>query len=278
MEVLIILVILGLAIYLFTSKTLFVIAAAFSVLVALAITPTTEESSFRIVAFIIGTSYVALAALWFNNKNREFSFFYSLIAFFLCGAFSIALSTSLLYPIWKDVAYEEVKRGWWIFSTTYIEPTSQITLLIDRTGIIAGPVEEFAKLVAVLIAVKSRIVSRKTGVYYVVLCAIGFAMIENFYYFMKYGEVLPVRANPAHAVFSAIWGAALGSYLAKEKTFSNFLWGLILGMTLHAAWNLFASINSPLFMYIFIFVTLSGLAFIRRELKEKNQVEITATT
>lgn len=269
MELLIFLVTLGVAIYLFSSKTLFVIAAAFSVLVALVITPSTEESNFRIIAFIIGTSYVALAALWFNNKNNEFSFFYSLVAFFLCGAFSIALSTSLLYPIWNDVAYEEVKRGWWIFSTTEIEPTSQMTLLIDRTGVIAGPVEEFAKLIAVLIAVKSKIVSRKTGVYYVVLCAIGFAMIENFYYFMKYSEVLPIRANPAHAVFSAIWGAALGSYLANEKAFFSLLWGLVLGMLLHAVWNLFASLNSALFIYIFIFVTLFGLAFIRRELKEK---------
>ena len=263
--------ILGVAIYYFSSKTLFILAALFSVLFALAIILVNPEWSFEIVAFIIGALYVVLMAIWFNNTKNEFSFFWSLVVFLLSGSFSIVLSISLLYPIWGSLAYQEVETGWWVFSTTELQARSKFALILDRSGMIAGPVEEFAKLIAVLVVVKEKIVSRKTGVYYAVLCAIGFAMIENFYYFLQFGEVLPIRANPAHAVFSALWGAALGSYRANEKGFATLVWGLLLGMGLHAAWNLFASIKSPIFIYIFIFVTLSGLAFIRRELKEKSR-------
>jgi len=270
MELLVILIALALAVYYLSSKVLFILAIIFAVLVASIITPETEKSYFQSVAFIVAGLYVALMALWFDNSNKDFGFFSSLTAFLACGALSIFLSIAFLYPLWSDVAYQEVTKGWWIFSTTEIQPRSQLIQIFGRTGMIAGPVEELAKMLSLIFLVRKRIVSRKTGIYYAVLCAIGFAMIENVSYFVKYGEVLPIRANPSHAVFSAIWGAALGSYYAREKGIAAVLWGLILGMSLHAVWNLFASIKSPLFMYIFIFVTLSGLAFIRRELKEKN--------
>lgn len=272
MELLVILIALALAVYYLSSKVLFILAIVFAVLVASVVTPETEKAHFQSVAFIIAGLYVALMALWFDNTNKDFSFFSSLVAFFVCGSLSIVLSIAFLYPLWNDFAYQEVTKGWWIFSTTEIQPRNQLTQIFGLTGMIAGPVEEFAKLLALVVLLKKRVVSRKTGVYYAVLCAIGFAMIENVSYFVRYGEVLPIRANPAHAVFSAIWGAALGSYYAREKGLSAVLWGLTLGMSLHAVWNLFASINSPLFVLIFIFVALSGLAFIRRELKEKNGV------
>lgn len=275
MELLIILITLGLAIYYMSARVLFVFGIIFSVFVALATIPATEQSNYRIVAFIIAGLYVALMAMWFENTKKDFSIFNSLVAFLFCGSFAVVLSISFLYPLWGDVAYREVETGWWVFSSIENQPKNKLVLFFENSGMIAGPVEELAKLIALVGVMKRKIVSRKTGIYYAVLCAIGFAMIENISYFLRYGEVLPIRANPAHAVFSSIWGAALGSYLAKEKGVDELLRGLVLGMGLHSIWNLFASMRSPIFIYLFILVTLSGLAFIRRELKKKDEEQIT---
>ncbi|BBB24299.1 hypothetical protein CVFO_1193 [Isorropodon fossajaponicum endosymbiont JTNG4] len=74
-----------------------------------------------------------------------------------------------------------------------------------------------------------QLISKKLTLFYVVLCTLGFSMIENVYFFLKYSEILFIRANPAHMVFSAIWGSALGAWLTKEKSFSYFLFALFLG-------------------------------------------------
>lgn len=236
----------------------------------------TKIDIFHNSALIIACFYVILMAFWFNDGSANLSVVYALIALFICGALSV-LITSFLYPFWGNIAYEEVTReiekGWWIFSYTEqikeIVPRHNIVSLLDKTAMIAGPVEELAKLFSVLLLMRNQLTSRRISLFYVVLCALGFAMIENIYYFIMYDKVLFIRANPAHAIFSAIWGGALGSWLAKEKSFYYFLWMLIAGMGLHAIWNLLAITNPDFFVYIFILISWVGLSYIKSELSKR---------
>jgi len=118
----------------------------------------------------------------------------------------------------------------------------------------------------VISSVRKEIKDGQTGLFIIVLCAFGFAMIENIMYFCKYNEIILMRANPAHAVFSAIWGRALGRWFNKEILFKEFLKYLFYGMLLHAAWNYFASFYDFVFIILFIITSFYGLLFIKREL------------
>lgn len=260
-----------------SKKWLLILIITILLIVTLSSNTSADTDIFHNSAIIITCFYTIFIVFWFNDTEEDLSIIYALIALFMCGALSIALSTSFLYPFWHDIAYQEivkeVEKGWWIFSYTEqikeTVPTHDIVPLLDKTAMIAGPIEELAKLFSVLLLVNNKLTSKRSAIFYVVLCALGFAMIENIYYFTKYGEVLFIRANPAHAVFSAVWGGALGSWFAKERSFEYFLWMLILGMGLHAIWNLFATINTNFSIYIFILISWVGLSYIKEELSKE---------
>lgn len=151
-----------------------------------------------------------LLTIWYNNEDNTFNWKVSIKALLFCGAISIALCLFVLYPLWNIVGFYKIQSGWWIFKTEKLIARNPLAYLFDVSNAIAGPIEEGAKLIAVLLvpSVRKSIRNSKTGVFIVVLCAFGFAMIENIIYFSMYKEVLIRRADPAHAVFSAIWGKA----------------------------------------------------------------------
>ncbi len=87
------------------------------------------------------------------------------------------------------------------------------------------------------------------GIVYTAAVALGFASIENGLYlfrinqqaqFLLFNSIL-IRAFlsvPAHALFSGIWGYALGRYKFEKKR-SRFIvfYGLLLAMLLHGLFN-----------------------------------------
>lgn len=87
------------------------------------------------------------------------------------------------------------------------------------------------------------------GIVYAAAVALGFASIENGLYLFRINQqaqfLLPntiiIRALlsvPAHALFSSIWGYALGRYkFDKKKNRFIVLYGLLLAMLLHALFN-----------------------------------------
>ena len=92
-------------------------------------------------------------------------------------------------------------------------------------------------------------------------------MVENIFYFSDYNGVIFLRANPGHAVFSAIWGAAYGSWVAKEISLLQMLKYMLYGIGLHALWNFCADFHGILFSLVFIGVAWLWFVFVRRELK-----------
>ena len=87
------------------------------------------------------------------------------------------------------------------------------------------------------------------GIVYAAAVALGFASIENGLYLFRINQqaqfllsnTILIRALlsvPAHALFSGIWGYALGRYkFDKKKNRFIVLYGLLLAILLHALFN-----------------------------------------
>jgi RsiW-degrading membrane proteinase PrsW (M82 family) len=121
---------------------------------------------------------------------------------------------------------------------------------------IAPIIEEIAKgLILVMVVWNRNFDSTTDGFVYGAAAGLGFAMVENFFYFsmgalsgdpaMWFGMVFmrTLFTAPMHALSSACFGAALGYAKFQRSAASWFIFpllGLGLGMTIHFLWNLFA--------------------------------------
>ena len=220
------------------------------------------------IAYIISSFYLILLTYWYDDSDETFNWIISVKAFLLCGAISILLSLFILYPVWNFIGFHKVESGWWIFKSKKIVARDPLIYFLECSGAIAGPVEELSKLMAVLLipSVRKSIKDKKSGIWIAVLCAFGFAMIENIKYFVKFEGVLLIRADPSHAVFSAIWGNALGKWFNQQISFKEFLKYLLYGMGLHAVWNYFVSYHLIFFYILFVIVSFYGLFYIKKRI------------
>lgn len=144
-------------------------------------------------------------------------------------------------------------------------------------GVVVAPVvEEYGKF-----AVVRRFAYRDTefdepmdGIVYAAAAALGLASLENvLYVFSAYLtspalalSTIAVRAIfsvPGHALFSGVWGYALGraKFAAPEQRSGIVLRGLVLGMVLHGIFNflLFSAEIVTYAMAVFILVLTPGL-------------------
>ncbi len=108
--------------------------------------------------------------------------------------------------------------------------------------VIAGLIEEGAKLAVVLVLVYHRHVFDEPmdGIVYSAAAALGFASVENVIYIKEFGATVILVRGPlatlGHMLFSCIWGYALGkakfdrarrlSIMAKGFVLSAFFHGL----------------------------------------------------
>lgn len=143
-------------------------------------------------------------------------------------------------------------------------------------AVVAPIVEEYGKF-----AVVRRFAYRDTefdepmdGIVYAAAAALGLASLENvLYVFAAYVTspelalgTIAVRAIfsvPGHALFSSVWGYALGraKFSAPERRSRIVLEGLVLGMVLHGAFN-FLLMTAEVFAYtmvVFILILIPGL-------------------
>lgn len=102
----------------------------------------------------------------------------------------------------------------------------------------AGPVEELCKFAAMWLLCRRHITNMNSGIFFAALCAIGFAFFENIEYFIDNGNIMLMRGDPAHAVFSSFWGAAYGACRARQLPWHQlwFKW-LPVGILFHSAFN-----------------------------------------
>jgi hypothetical protein len=135
--------------------------------------------------------------------------------------------------------------------------------------LIIGPVEEFAKLVGLMIVyslLKKQFNELTDGIIYMSCVALGFSIIENFFY-ANTGEnsqyLLVYRAfisTPAHISFSCLIGYAWYRYKKENKPFRIVIIALLIGSALHGIFDALAFstyLRFLLLIYLYVIIRQS---------------------
>lgn len=144
-------------------------------------------------------------------------------------------------------------------------------------GVIVAPiVEEYGKFTVVyrFVYPDTEFDEPMDGIVYAASAALGLASIENVLYVLAAYTTSPtlaldtliVRAIfsvPAHALFSSVWGYALGraKFTAAERRPGLIFRGLVLAMILHGIFNLLL-FTADIFAYaivVFVLILIPGL-------------------
>ncbi len=161
---------------------------------------------------------------------------------------------------------------------------------------IAPVTEETAKFLCVRWTVynRSEFDEPVDGMVYATAAALGFASVENIIYVLnswasggaEIGVLVltgrSVISVPAHALFSSLWGLALGWH-KKRKTLKSSLLvvlGLLAGMVLHGLFNYLTSANlfgGLLFLSLMAISWRGVFLLIRRALKPDIPEEVKST-
>lgn len=159
---------------------------------------------------------------------------------------------------------------------------------LSMAVLVAPITEETAKFLCVRWTVYDRIEFDEPvdGMVYAAAAALGFASVENIIYVLngwfsggaEAGVMVlagrSVLSVPAHALFSSLWGLALGWH-KKRKNLKSFLFvvaGLLGAMILHGLFNYLTSENlfgGLVFLILLAVVWRGVFLLIRRALKPK---------
>lgn len=155
--------------------------------------------------------------------------------------------------------------------------------------VIAPIVEEITKGFFLLITVANRKFDNITdGIVYGGAIGLGFGMTENFIYFIAFGttisdwiSIVIVRTlftAVMHCVATATFGAFLGYAKFKSKSVKIFfpMFGLLLAMLIHSAWNFsvsFQSTTAPGFLLMFITILIFIFIFYLSVRNEKKIIK-----
>lgn len=148
--------------------------------------------------------------------------------------------------------------------------------------IVAPVVEELCKFAVVRLRVYKRAEFNEPvdGIIYAAAAALGFATVENVFYlggtFFNIGVLVftvtfVIRALisvPSHAIFSSMWGYALGLAKCTPKTQTGHivLTGVLLAVLLHGIFN-FLALNSILFAFGMLVFVPVGWVLVNRRVK-----------
>jgi len=133
-------------------------------------------------------------------------------------------------------------------------PFQMLNLSFLLIIIVAPVVEEILKFMAMkrFIYQNAEFDEPMDGIVYATAVALGFASVENLFYLIsaqsKVMIVFAARAIlsvPGHALFSSMWGYALGqAKFSDQKRATRLIWwGLLSSIGAHCLFNLFASIT-----------------------------------
>lgn len=145
---------------------------------------------------------------------------------------------------------------------------------------VVGPVEEFCKLLAVVLyAYRRREFDEPLdGVIYSATSALGFAAIENVIYLSQSNPLLVLLrgplSNPGHALFSSFWGLSLSRSKSApnlvSQRFPIILRGWLIASLLHSVFNallLASEYISFLLFYVVIAALLALFFWVRKQIR-----------
>ncbi|MFZ0548914.1 MAG: PrsW family intramembrane metalloprotease [Candidatus Promineifilaceae bacterium] len=221
---------------------------------------------FSIIAAVIPTIFFVLVIYWFDHYEKEP--IWLLAAAFLWGAVPSIIAAFILNTGLGIPLYLVLGPG-----------------LADATSatLIAPPVEETLKglaLIGILLLWRQELDSPLDGIIYGAMVGLGFAMIENIYYFLnvyaqggagELGTNIFIRSvifGLNHALFTSMTGLGIAVGRLAKRKFERFaapIGGWMAAMFFHFVHNLTASLASavgPVVCLITLFNDWGGVLLI----------------
>ncbi|MDX1472003.1 MAG: PrsW family glutamic-type intramembrane protease [Flavobacteriaceae bacterium] len=171
-----------------------------------------------------------------------------LAAHFFLGAIVSIIITTIIYILF--------------YRLVPLDDKSNILEQFFKAFFVVGLTEEFSKYVIVRYYSQSKkyFNERFDGIVYCVLVSMGFAATENFFYVLEGGyETALVRAFtaiPAHATFAVLMGYFMGKAKFAGSRIKHNLFGLLLAVFFHGAYDFFLFIEFVPGIWIGAFISL----------------------
>jgi transcription elongation factor Elf1 len=125
-----------------------------------------------------------------------------------------------------------------------------------------GPIEEFSKLAALFILykylIKKQLNEPVDGLVYISCVALGFSIIENYFYAIKSKElydlifIRALIATPMHLIFSMMMGAAFYSYMAENSGYKKLLFTFFIASIIHGLYDAILFNQFSIFLLVII--------------------------
>lgn len=146
-----------------------------------------------------------------------------------------------------------------------------------RAFFVVALVEEFSKYVIVRYFAQPRLAFNEPfdGIVYAVMVSMGFAATENVFYVLQGGaEVALLRAFtavPAHATFGILMGYFMGKAKFSNNRIKLNLFGLLIAIVFHGAYDFFLFINFIPGIWIGAFISLIIGIILSRKAIQRHQ-------
>lgn len=202
-----------------------------------------------LISVLIGVAIIARIRSYDIYEKETFASMF--FAFFTGGTASVIIAL-ILYEILKSAGIDDS------FIST-----------VAGSFFIIGPLEEFAKLAGLILVyrlIKKQFNEVTDGVIYISCVALGFSIIENFFYANSgpgTEQLIVYRAfisTPAHISFSCIIGYAWYRYRNERRPFSTLVIAFLIASVLHGTFDALAFssyFRFILFFYLWIIIRQS---------------------
>jgi len=199
------------------------------------------------------------------DKKNEHRLFW----FIVTGSILNMILVSMMYPLWENILFSLTGLGYGIspFVTHFL---------------IVGPVEEITKFLIFifLTGIFKSIKEPRDGILQAVSVALGFSLMENFFYALDYGVgVLLVRSILGvigHATYAAIWGFAWSATVyTTDKDIKSpdrfyIIPFILFASMFHGAYNTLLDYNYVLFALLIKVITLGLFILIYRYVRDNS--------
>lgn len=216
----------------------------------------------NLILVAVAPAFIIILYIYFKDKYEKEPK-RLLIYNFLLGAIVSIIITSILY-----------------YAFDIVLPLPNKTSVFQqfvKAFFVVGLVEEFSKYIIIRYFAQPNKAFNEPfdGIVYAVMVSMGFAATENIFYVLEGGYptalVRAFTAVPAHATFGILMGYFMGKAKFSNNRIALNLYGLLLAIIFHGAYDFFLFIDFVPGIWIGAFVSLFIGVILSRKAIKKHQ-------